>query len=320
LLHEVDVRPPPAGAEPLSGWVRVAAWNLERGRHPDAMAALLRRTGADVVLLSEADIGMARSGNVDVPAVIAGELGMGSAFAVEFVELGLGDRRETAAIEAAGGGTNDRGLHGNAILSSVPLSNATPVRIELRGDWFTAERGEPRVGGRVAVVGQIDLDGEPLTLASVHLESASDANDRAEQMDVVLAAVDGLAGEAGAAIVGGDCNTFGASFVELADHATLRRMREADPTRFAWPVAYEPLFEMAGQRGFEWVDANVAAPTTEHTPDGAPLHHPLKIDWFLTRGLEARRPTVVPALGPDGAVLSDHRLLAVSVRRRRPSR
>jgi endonuclease/exonuclease/phosphatase family metal-dependent hydrolase len=317
MLHEVELRPPPPTApRGLQGWVRVAAWNLERGRQPAAMADLLRRTGADVVLLSEADVGMARSGNVDVPAALAHALAMGWAFAVEFVELGLGDAGEAAAVAAAGGGTNDRGLHGNAVLASVPLTAAQPVRIELRGDWFSLDRGQPRVGGRVAVVGQVELDGEPLTVASVHLESASDAADRAAQMAVVLDAVDQLAGEGGAAIVGGDCNTFGASFAELADHATLHRLREAEPTRFAWPVAHEPLFEEARRRGFEWVDANVTAPTTEHTGDAAPLHHPLKIDWFLTRGLEARRPTVVPALGPDGTVLSDHRLLAVSVRRR----
>jgi endonuclease/exonuclease/phosphatase family metal-dependent hydrolase len=319
LLHEVELRRPPASARSgLEGWVRVAAWNLQRGRHPAAMVDLLRRTGADVVLVSEADVGMARTGNVDVPAALAEGLAMGSAFAVEFVELGLGDAAETAAVLADGGGANERGLHGNAVLASVPMTAARPVRIELRGDWFSADRGEPRVGGRVAVVAQVELDGAPLTVASVHLESASDPADRAAQMAVVLDAVDEVAGPDGAAVVGGDCNTFGASFAELADHAALARLRAAEPTRFAWPVAHEPLFEIARGRGFEWVDANVAAPTTEHTADGAPLHHPLKIDWFLTRGLEARRPTVVPALGPDGTVLSDHRLLAVSVRRRRP--
>lgn len=318
LLHQVDVRPAPADAAPLTGWVRAAAWNLQRGRYPQEMASLLRRTGAEVVLVSEADVGMARSGNLDVPFVLAQELGMGSAFAVEFVELGLGDAAEAAAVAAAGGGTNERGHHGNAILTTVPLHHATAVRIELGGSWFTTTTDEPRVGGRVAALGQVDLDGEPLTLASLHLESASDPADRAEQLATVLDAVDERSGgPEGAAIVGGDCNSFGATFAELADHATLRRMRDAEPTRFSWPVAQEPLFDVARDHGFEWTDANLAAPTTNHRPDGAPHHHPLKIDWFFTRGLEARRPTVVPATGPDGTVLSDHELLAVSVRRRR---
>ena len=309
LLHEVVVTPPPPDGPPLSGWVRVAAWNLERGRWPDEMAAVLRSTGAQLVLLSEADIGMARSSNRDVPAALAASLGMGSWFAVEYVELSLGGPAERAAVAEAGGGVNERGLHGNAVLCAAPVTGVRPVRIELRGDWFTDDRREPRVGGRVAVVGQVEVDGVPVTVASVHLESASDPDDRAAQVEAVLQEL----GD-GPAIVGGDLNTFGASFAEIADRPTLRRMREAEPGRFAWPVAHEPLFEVARRFGFDWLDANVAGPTTQHRPDGAPHHHPLKIDWFLVRGLEARRPTVVPAVDATGRVLSDHQCVAVSVR------
>jgi endonuclease/exonuclease/phosphatase family metal-dependent hydrolase len=314
LLHEVEQRPAPTPATPLEGWLRVAAWNVERGRRPDALAEVVRRTGAQLVLVSEADVGMARSGNVDVPGALAQALGMGSAYAVEFVELGLGDAAEQAAVLAAGGGTNDRGLHGNAILCTAPLTSTSVVRIELDGRWFTPTTDQPRVGGRVAVVATVELDGEPLTMASVHLESASDPDDRAEQLATVLAAVD----EAGddAAVVGGDLNTFGASFAELGSLARLHGLRAAEPTRFSWPVAHEPLFEVARAHGFEWVDANLAAPTTNHAPDGAPHHHPLHLDWLLTRGLEARRPTVVPAIDDRGRPLSDHHLVAVSVRRR----
>ena len=308
LLHEVEVRPAPVPAE-LSGWVRVAAWNLERGRWAEEMAAVLRATGAQVVLLSEADVGMARSANRDVPAELAGALGMTSAFAVEYVELGLGTPDEAAAVAAAGGGSNHRGLHGNAILAAAALADARAVRIELRGDWFSSER-EPRVGGRVAVVATAVLDGVPVTFASVHLESASDAADRADQFATVVDAV----GD-GPAVIGGDLNTFGASFAEIADRPTLRRMRDADPSRFAWPVPYEPLFDVARDAGFDWLDANLAAPTTNHAADGAPHHHPLHIDWLFTRGLEARRPTVAPAVDPAGGRrLSDHQLIAVSVR------
>jgi endonuclease/exonuclease/phosphatase family metal-dependent hydrolase len=307
LLREVDVRPAPAPVE-LGGWMRVAAWNLERGRWPAEMADVIRATGAQVVLVSEADVGMARSSNADVPAALGSSLGMGSAFAVEFVELGLGGPEEVAAVEAAGGGSNDRGLHGNAILSTAELRDARAVRIELRGDWFSSER-EPRVGGRVAVLASVTLDGVPVTFGSVHLESASDPDDRAAQFAAVLAEVPD-----GPAIVGGDLNTFGASFAEIADRPTLRRLREADPSRFAWPVPYEPLFEVARDAGFDWLDANVAGPTTRHEADGAPHHHPLHIDWLFTRGLEARRATVVPAVGPTGRRLSDHQLIAASVR------
>ena len=166
----------------------------------------------------------------------------------------------------------------------------------------------------MAMVGTIDVDGGPVAVASVHLESDSTADERATQLEVVLGALEGD----GPAIVGGDLNTFGATFAELADREVLRAMRTADPARFAWPVPYEPLFEAAAAHGFEWLDANLAAPTTHHLGDGSPHHHPLHLDWLLVRGLEARRPTVVPAVDPStGQRLSDHQLVAVSVRRAR---
>ena len=296
----------------LTGGVRVAAWNLERGRWPAAMAAVIASTGADLVLLSEVDVGMARSSNVDVAAEIASALGMGFVFGVEFVELGLGSPAEAAALPA--GAANQQGLHGNAVLCRAPIDESREVRIETGGPWTWPGSTEPREGGRMAMAGSIVVDGVPVTVASVHLESDSTAAERAAQMEVVLAA---LPAE-GPAIVGGDLNTFGATFAELADRDVVRTMRTADPARFAWPVPHEPLFEVAAAHGFDWLDANVAAPTTHHLADGSPHHHPLHLDWLLVRGLEARRPTVVPAVDPStGRRLSDHQLVAASVRLRR---
>ena len=74
-------------------------------------------------------------------------------------------------------------------------------------------------------------------------------------------------------------------------------------------MAHEPLFDVARSYGFEWTDANVAAPTTEHDADGLPDRVPLKLDWLLVRGLVARRPAVLPAGG-----LSDHQGVTVGVR------
>ncbi len=305
-LRAVDVER--ADGRSATGWLRVAAWNIERGRDPSAIAALIDRTGADVALLSEVDIGMARTGNRDVAREIGGALGATSAFAVEFLELTLGKEADLPGVV---GTRNARGLHGNAIVSRVALESTDVVRLS-SGDWFTHSRGEPRVGGRCAVVATVTLDGVEVDVASVHLESHSDADLRAAQMTTLLDALDARGSRP--AIIGGDLNTFGAPLGELVDRASVTRMRETDASRFSWTAPYEPLFETAAERGYGWLDANVAAPTTRQTPDGLPGHIPIKLDWILVRGLEARRATVVPALGPDGAPLSDHDLLAVSVR------
>ena len=303
-LHEVARRQagPPAA---LTGWVRVVAWNVQRGRRPAALAARLRGYGAAVALLSELDDGMARTDNEDIVGVVALDVGAGYAFGVEFVELGLGDEAEQAAVA---GRANTSGLHGNAIVSPADLVDPAVVRLPGAGPgWFAADSPQPRVGGRVAVLATVALDGVPVQVASTHLENRTDAGHRAQQMEVLLQALDERGG--GPAVVGGDFNTLGARYTELLDRPLVRRLRRQDPTRFTWPVAHEPLFEVARAHGFEWTDANVAAPTTEHDAAGLPDHVPIRVDWILVRGLVARRPAVLPAGG-----LSDHHAVAVGVR------
>jgi endonuclease/exonuclease/phosphatase family metal-dependent hydrolase len=308
-LEAVDVASRrPADGVPSSGWIRVAAWNVERGRSVAGLASVLSAVDADVVLLSEVDRGMARSGNVDVFADVAAAIDMADgAYAVEFVELGLGDAGERAACEAAGRTSNLLGLHGNAVLSRIGLSAPRVLRLDEGGDWFTSDRGQPRVGGRVAVAGWTG----PFVAVSVHLESSSTAEERAAQLDQLLAMVDDRFGAGVPAVVGGDLNTFGAPMSSIADRSHVRSMRSSEPARFSWPVPHEPLFERAAARGYSWVDANVAAPTTHHGPDSLPDHVPLHLDWLLVRGVEARRAAVVSS---DG--LSDHELVAVNVRDR----
>jgi hypothetical protein len=38
-----------------------------------------------------------------------------------------------------------------------------------------------------------------------------------------------------------------------------------------------------------------------------------QLDWFCTRGLRVSDPDVVPALGEDGSVLSDHEMLLLTL-------
>jgi endonuclease/exonuclease/phosphatase family metal-dependent hydrolase len=290
----------------LTGWQRLVAWNVQRGRRPAELAGRLRASGAGVCLLSELDDGMARTDNEDTADAIATDIGAGYAFGVEFIELGLGDDAEQ---RAAAGRVNERGLHGNAILSPAHLGDPVVVRLPGSGaGWFAADSPQPRVGGRIALLATITLDGVPVELASTHLENSTDAGHRAEQMEVLLQALDERS-DGGPAVVGGDYNTLGASYADLLDKTLVRRLRRNEPTRFTWPVAHEPLFEVARAHGFEWTDSNVAAPTTVHDAGGLPDHVPLRLDWILVRGLVAARPAVIPAAG-----LSDHHAVSVGVR------
>lgn len=305
-MHRVDVRAPRRARADGSGPLRVVAWNAERGRDPGAGAALLARARADVLLLTELDWGMARSGQRHAARDLAERLGCGYAYGVEFIELGPGDAREAAAV---GGAENEVGYHGGAILSPLPLERARVVRLESRGDWSDDALGQRRIGGRIAVVAGVSWAGAEVALASVHLESHGSPATRARELAVLIEALDAER-PGGPAVIGGDLNTSTLSPLELGARDRRRIAMGDAPEHFTHPVPHEPLFEVAAAAGFEWESANLRGVPTHRTPRGPTS---LKLDWILARGLDARDAEVIAAVGPTGAPLSDHDAVAATV-------
>lgn len=84
------------GAVPDS--LKIVVFNAMRGTHFDAILERIRATEAlrdpDMMLVSELDIGVTRTGNRHVPSDLARALDMSYAFATEFVELSKGDAGE----------------------------------------------------------------------------------------------------------------------------------------------------------------------------------------------------------------------------------
>jgi endonuclease/exonuclease/phosphatase family metal-dependent hydrolase len=310
VLHRVEVEAPPGAPPPLAE-ARVVAWNAERGGAPGAAAALLRSAAADAVLLSELDVGMARSGQIHAARELCGRLGMGFAFGVEFVELGLGNAEES---RRCAGQENGVGCHGGAIASTRPLERPALVRLDAGGDWFDGRRGERRVGGRIAVLATLRVGGVPVSLASVHLESHAGPELRDAQTRALLEALERYAPGA-PALVGGDFNTHSLGLAELVDPEALARALRADPTRLAAPVRHEPLFGRLEAAGFGWGVCNAAAVATERRrlPTGSE-RGTLHLDWLFARGLAVSRPEVLAAVDPaTGQALSDHEALAVTL-------
>ena len=307
-IDAVEVQAPPQ-SRPAPDALVIVVWNAERGRFLDGAARLLAGAGADVLLLSELDCGMARSGQRHTARDLAAKLGCGYAYGVEFVELGLGDERER---DAHAGEQNARGLHGGAILSPLPLGSPELVRLDRSGRWFDGELGERRVGGRIAVLATVALATGPLELASVHLESHSDPEHRAAQLAQVFDAVERRS-PGGVAVVAGDVNTSSLGLTHLRDRALLERALAEDPQRLARPWPHEPLFALAEARGYDWRTCNDLAASTQRRrrPNAQGTLH---LDWVFCRGLAAEAPAVLPALDPEiGAPLSDHEALAVRV-------
>jgi len=308
----LEVSKPPGGAETASNGLRVVAWNAQRCRNPEAAAALLRGTGAGIFLLSELDLGMARSRQRNTASELAARLGCGYAFGVEYLELGLGDAQERAAHA---GQQNALGYHGGAILSSFALTEASLLRIERGGRWFDGALGERRVGGRVAVLCRLPIGGREIAFASVHLESHSDPDERAAQLETVLSALDDFA-PGTPVLVGGDVNTHSLSRAEVADRELLARALQSDPRRLARPIPHEPLFALAERRGYDWRACNAVGESTERRTRGdGSTRGTLALDWFFARDLEVSDPAVIDAVDPaTGDALSDHEAIAVTIR------
>lgn len=266
----------------------IAAWNAERLKYHAPSVALVRQSGADILLLSEADLGTARAGNRHTVADLARDLGMSYVFGVEFVELGLGNSRER---ERHKGQTNSIGFHGNALLSRLPLQDAALIRLDDGGTWWTdAKDGQGRIGGRMAIAAKIETVFGPILAVSVHLESKTDVEDRSRQTKRLIETIDRLAGDL-PVVIGGDFNT------------------NILPSGSREPGVHEPLFGLFAEAGYRWETANDFAPTRRSGPDGIPQPPFTRLDWLLARGLAAGEAVTAPAVDADGVAISDHELV-----------
>ena len=283
------------GAGEAAG-LRVAAWNAERLKHAEPSAALVAGSKADILLLTETDLGMARSGNRHTTADLAAALGMSFVYGVEFIELGLGDDRERRWHE---GESNRIGFHGNALLSRLPISDVALIRLDDGAVWWLrAAKGQRRLGWRMAIMARIETADGPLVAVSVHLESKSDPADRADQVARLIRTIDRLAGGL-PVVIGGDFNT---------------KVLPAESALW-WedPAAHEPLFAHMAAAGFAWRASNGDDVTMRTLPDGKPQPPFHRLDWLFTRGLQATAPVTVPAVDGVGDAISDHDLIAVDL-------
>ena len=333
LLSTVDVGSYGRHTEPQRAAYRVLSWNLQRGIELDGQIEAFRthpylRT-SDVLLLSETDVGMARSGNRAVAQTLARELHMHYAFVPSHLNLTKG-----SGLERHSPGENEVGVEGNAVLSRYPIRRARRVALPKRTD--TVAGADKRVGTEAAVAVIVEFPNLRLLTVAIHLSARSTRRHRREQMQEVLLQTVGT----GQAVLGGDWNTtttdtsggYRASLIAL--RATMgidrliRRHYVSPDRRFE-----KGLFALVERHGFDYRACNqLGEPTVYYDVDdrrasgalrdwvpswcfaliswGLRNHGgrcPLRLDWFATRGLSCRDPIVLHDLpGPRGARLSDH--------------
>jgi len=337
-VHQSDFRP--AGA-PARTRYRAVAWNVERGTCLDQQVAALqhdpRLAGCDLLLVTEADAGMARSGNRMVAEELARLLGMAQVFTPCYLALGKG-----SGVERDAAGENRFGLHGNALLSRYPIRDARAVALPNGVDKM-AHR-EKRLGRQAAVVATIDFPGRPVQAVSLHLDAQSTQRHRLQQMRLVLEQLDPSL----PTVIGGDWNTstYDSSHALWAILGFWRRvLMGVDYTirnHYLHPERWfeRGLFRLLEKNGFDYRGANPpGAPTVyydirdirarrnlnEWVPEWcfafiqwSLRHHggrcPFKLDWFAVRGLRAENAAVTHDLPhANGAPLSDHYPITVDL-------
>lgn len=320
---------------------RIAAWNLERGIFYEEQLKAFREdpylSEADVLLLTETDVGMARSGNRNIARDLARELGMSYAFSPCYINLAKG-----SGVEYDAEGENEDGLHGNAILSRYPLANVRSVFLKNGKDKMKGR--EKRLGQQTAAVAEVEFPGQPTTTVSVHLDANSSQQHRADQMGDVLRAIEGRS----PAIVGGDWNTtnFNSSTATMAILWFWRHVF-IGPDKVIRDHYLHPynkfeanLFKALEASGFDYRAANaIGERTTSYNVEDAKTHKnlrewvpawcfafirwalrhhdgmcPLKIDWLAVKGMTASDPRVLHQFREGRTLpLSDHDPIGVDV-------
>lgn len=312
--------------------LRLVQWNIEKGTRYDGIADNLAShpalSAADVVLLNEVDLGMARSGNRHVARELAERLGMYWAFAPAHIELTKGVGTDLDAP-----GENASGLQGNAILSRYPLVDARVVPLPVCFEPYHFH--EKRYGRRVAIVARVETAAGWMELAGAHLEVRNTPACRARQVRGLVAALE----PRGRAVVAGDfnCSTFPRGTFVRTVQGTARLLGNVDRLRTALrePASYEPLFlelARAGLRVHGWntnectiVERIDALEDARHLPgparrlilarlDRLGRRLEMRLDWFAGRGLTPSDPATIPDLmGVNGERVSDHDPIAVDV-------
>jgi endonuclease/exonuclease/phosphatase family metal-dependent hydrolase len=156
--------------------IRVIDWNIDRGLQLRAIIDFLGDAKADILILQEVDMNARRTHRLNIAQEIAQKLRLNYVFGREFVELTQGSDTSPA-------------YHGQATLSRWKISNSRIVRFQQQSDfwkprWYLpkVEPFQERLGGRIALVSEIDISGVSIASYNLHLESRANDDLRLAQL------------------------------------------------------------------------------------------------------------------------------------------
>ena len=326
-------------ATPARSSIRATAWNIERGTHLEPIIEILREHaligGSDLYLLTELDVGMARSHNRDVAREIGRSLGLNYAFAPCYIALNKG-----SGLEDQVPGENVQSLHGNALFSRHPMRDAHSLSLPNGKDLMRGK--EKRLGSQCVVIATIDHPLGSFRAVSLHLDAQSSQQHRGRQMKIVLDHLKTLS-PALPVLLGGDWNTstYNSSRAVYSILGYCRRVlmgvNHVIDHHFTYPDRWfeRHLFRELKRQGYHYQDLNEPGVCSLHyhlddlaannrMGDWVPAwcfwfinwalqktdgRCSIKLDWFAAKDIAVdgnRPPRVVPDVHPQDLRLSDH--------------
>ncbi len=317
--------------------IRALAWNVERGNRFDGIVEALKNhvqlKKRDLLLLTELDYGMARSGNRFVARDLAKELNLNYAFVPVYIALQKG-----SGVESQVADENTKSLHGLAIFSRFPIKNAHAVALPNGKDKMLGK--EKRLGYLRALVADIAHPASDFRAVTIHLDAHSSRAHRHRQMKIVLDHLETLPSLP--TVIGGDWNTttYNAQSANRAIAGYFRRVLMGVKTvvrnHYPHPDRYfeKDLFTEIERHGFGYKNLNeIGVGTLHYDMENAAYNTNLsdwvpswcfpfifwaakqaggrvsaRLDWFAGKGIEVRgKPQTIGNLFDDENLpLSDH--------------
>lgn len=251
----------------LTNVVQSLAWNIERGNRfegiVDALKNHPRLKNKDLLLLTELDYGMARSGNRFVARELARELELNYAFAPVYIALQKG-----SGVEAKAAGENTKSLHGLAMFSKYPMRNVHAIPLPNGKDKMWGK--EKRLGYLRALIADIEHPNGTFRAVTVHLDAHSSRKHRHLQMKIILDHLEALPELP--IVIGGDWNTTTYN-AQTANHAiagyfrrVLMGVKNVVKNHYPHPDRYfeKNLFQELENRGFDYKNLNEIGVGTLH--------------------------------------------------------
>jgi endonuclease/exonuclease/phosphatase family metal-dependent hydrolase len=322
--------------------VRALAWNIERGNRFEGIVEALKNhpqlKDRDVLLLTELDYGMARSGNRFVARELARELKLNYAFAPVYIALQKG-----SGVEAQVAGENTKSLHGLAMFSKYPLKNVHAVPLPNGKDKMLGK--EKRLGHLRALIADVQHPAGVFRAVTLHLDAHSSRRHRQKQMRIVLEHLETLPFLP--TVIGGDWNTttYNSQTATRAILGYWRRVmmgvKRTVRNHFPHPDRYfeKGLFGELEKRGYDYKNLNNPGVGTLHYDvesiekntnlrDWVPEwcfpfifwaarraggRVSARLDWFAGKGiaLKGKPQTVVDLYDAENIPLSDHDAIAL---------